>query len=234
MRPIVHIRPVLALLLSAAVLPAHAAFVITEVAPWSSGNSSVAADWFELTNTGPSAVNITGFKMDDNSNSFSLSVPMSGITTIAAGESIIFIETSSATTVNTFKTVWFGASPPPGLQIGMYSGSGVGLNTGGDAVNVYNASGVLQANVSFGASPGASPFATFDNAAMLNNTTISTLSVPGTNGAFSVVDGANGTLIGSPGTIGAVPEPGSIGLVGLGAAALLGFAARRRSPRAEG
>src|SRR5690349_7980988 len=44
--------------------------IISEVAPWSSGNSSIGADWFEVTNIGTAAANITGWKMDDNSNSF--------------------------------------------------------------------------------------------------------------------------------------------------------------------
>jgi hypothetical protein len=61
--------------------PAHAAIIISEVAPWSSGNSPVAADWFELTNTGSTSVNI--------------------------------------------------------------SGTGIGLGTAGDAVNIFNAAGAL-------------------------------------------------------------------------------------------
>ena len=49
----------LSALLSALVLTATAATAqvrITEVAPWSSGNSAVEADWFELTNLGSNAV----------------------------------------------------------------------------------------------------------------------------------------------------------------------------------
>ena len=52
---------------------------ISEVAPWSSGSSPVADDWFELTNTGSSAVNITGWKMDDNSHAIASAVPMFGV-----------------------------------------------------------------------------------------------------------------------------------------------------------
>ena len=176
---------------------------ITEVAPWSSGNSPVGADWFELTNTGSSAITITGWKMDDNSNSFGLSRALNGINSIAPGESVIFLETSNlVTTAATFRSTWFGANPPAGLQIGSYSGSGVGLSTGGDAVNIYSADGVLQANIIFGASPAPTQLPTFNNAALLNNTTISTSSVVGTNNAFSVLDTSGNTEIGSPGTIG--------------------------------
>ncbi len=177
--------------------PSSSSIFITEVAPWSSGNSPVAADWFELTNKGLSAIDITGWKIDDNSNSFASSVALSGITTIGAGESVIFIE--GATVNPTFLSNWFGANPPAGLKIGNYSGSGIGLGTGGDAVNIYNSTGALQANVVFGASPAAAPFATFDNAALSNNATIATLSAVGVNGAFVAVNSS--VEIGSPGTI---------------------------------
>ncbi|NEU79412.1 SdiA-regulated domain-containing protein [Nostoc sp. UIC 10630] len=177
--------------------PTTSSIFITEVAPWSSGNSPVGADWFELTNKGLSAVDITGWKIDDNSNSFAFSVALSGITTIGAGESVIFLE--GATVNPTFLSNWFGANPPAGLKIGNYSGSGIGLSTGGDAVNIYNSTGALQANVVFGASPAAAPFATFDNAALSNNATIATLSAVGINGAFVAVNSS--TEIGSPGTI---------------------------------
>ena len=178
--------------------PTNSSIFITEVAPWSSGNSPVAADWFELTNKGTSAVNITGWKFDDNSNSFASAVALSGIANIGAGESVIFLE--GATINANFRPNWFGANPPASLQIGNYTGSGVGLSTSGDAVNIYNAAGVLQANVVFGVSP-AGPFATFDNATLLNNATISTLSAAGVNGAFVAVN--SNPEIGSPGRINA-------------------------------
>jgi hypothetical protein len=47
---------------------AHAANIICEVAPWNSGNTTVAADWIEGTHTGSSAVNIGDWKIDVNSN----------------------------------------------------------------------------------------------------------------------------------------------------------------------
>ena len=203
------------------VVSAQAQIRITEVAPWASGNAPYAADWFELTNIGSSAVNITGWKMDDNSNAFGNAVALAGIVSIAAGESVIFSDKAVTTS---FLSTWFAANVPAGLQIGTYIGGGVGLSTSGDAVNIYNASGVLQANVTFGVSDGTLPFQTFDNAAGLNSTAISRLSLTGTNGAFASV---SGTEIGSPGTIAAVPEPETYALMlaGLG---LLGAVVRKR------
>ena len=175
--------------------------IISEVAPWSS-STSIGFDWFEVTNTGGAAANISGWEMDDNSNSFSKAVALNGITSIGAGESVIFIETADNTPGNiatvkaAFISTWFGGNAPAGLQIGTYSGSSVSLSTTTDAVNLFDSSGHLQANVSFGAS---TTNVTFDNAAGLNNTTISTLSQVGTNGAGHAAGDTN--EIGSPGAI---------------------------------
>lgn len=157
--------------LAATALPAFAQTVrITEVAPWGSGSSPYAADWFELTNTGSAAVSISGWKMDDSTNAFGSSAALNGIASIAAGESVIFLETASPTTVGaSFLSTWFGTSGGP--RIGSYTGLGVGLGTGGDAVNIFDGSGTLQARVAFGGSNPISPFQGFNNAAGLNNAT---------------------------------------------------------------
>ena len=211
-------------MLSALTTQANAEIKITEVTPWGSGNgnTSYLTDWFELTNFGSSAVDITGWQMDDDSNGTGKR-NLTGITSIAAGESVIFTENAATAS---FLSTWFGSNVPAGLQIGNYTGAGVGLGTGGDAVNIYNSTGVLQANVVFGASDAVAPLQTFDNAAGLNNTTISQLSVVGTNGAFVALNNVN--EIGSPGRIAApVPEPETYAmlLAGLG---VMGAAVRRR------
>ena len=78
-------------------LPAQADIVITEVSPYSSGNAAFAADWFELTNTGTAAVEVAGWKFDDSSNSAVSGVALAGIVAIAPGESVVFVEGTSAT-----------------------------------------------------------------------------------------------------------------------------------------
>ncbi len=184
--------------------PSLPSVIISEVTPWSSGNSPYAADWFEVTNTGTSAVDITGWRIDDNSNSFGSSVALNGVTSIAPRQSVVFIE-GDASTASAFKTAWFGSNVPSDFTIGTYSGSGVGLSTGGDAVNLFDASGNRITGVSFGTSTTG---LTFDNTVGLGSTTLplptlSSLSTTGVNGAFLAADGLE---IGSPGTIASVNQ----------------------------
>ena len=211
---------------------ARAAIIISEVDP--SGSSATSntynADWFELTNTGPLAQGITGWTMDDNSNSFASSVPLRGATTINAGQSVVFIEgladgSTDATIQANFKAFWFDGSVPAGLTLGGYGGTGVGLSQTTDAVNIFDSTGTRVTGVSFGA---ATVGVSFDNSAGLGSTTlplptISTLSVVGVNGAFASFASAVGQPheIGSPGVF--VPEPSTIVLLSLG---LLGVCLR--------
>ncbi|WP_053227713.1 SdiA-regulated domain-containing protein [Solirubrobacter soli] len=164
---------------------------VTEVAPWASGNSPYGADWFEVTNVGPGAADLTGFKVDDSSNAFASAIALNGVSSIAPGRSVIFIEGDTAK-ADAFKTAWFGGAVPTGFQIGTYSGSGIGLSTDGDAVNLFDAAGNRVTGVTFGAS---TTYFSFDNAAGASGA-ISALSVVGRNGAFKA-----GDATGSPGSI---------------------------------
>jgi hypothetical protein len=167
---------------------------ITEVSPWSSGDSTYAADWWEVTNTGAEAVDLTGFKVDDDSASFSKAVVVNGVSTLLPGQSAVFTE-GTATTAAALTSYWFGTDVPAGLKVGYYSGSGVGLSTGGDQVNLFDKAGNAVAGVRFGA---ATSGRTFDNAA--GDAAVTALSAAGVNGARTV-----GTETGSPGTVQQAP-----------------------------
>ncbi|HEX3363182.1 MAG TPA: lamin tail domain-containing protein, partial [Solirubrobacterales bacterium] len=177
-----------------------AQIAITEVAPWSSGNSPVAADWFELTNVGTTKVDMTGWRINDNHASFASAVPWEGVTSLAPGHSAVFVNGTEAK-ANEFIADWYPGGAPTGFQIGWLP-EGPGLSTSGDQVNIYDSTGAKVSGVEFGASPSAAPFGSFDNTAALGvgattDPLLTTISTVGTNGAFSA-DGGN--EIGSPGT----------------------------------
>jgi hypothetical protein len=160
-----------------------------------------------------------------------------GSTTLAAGQSAVFLESpssaaSSSGLIANFESAWFGTHVPSNLLVGTYNdgtAANFGLSQTADEVNIFNGSGnsaTLEANVAFGAD-GGTPVGTFDNSAGLNNVTLTKQSVVGVNGAFL---SASGQEIGSPGVISAVPLPDSVVLLlsGLGALGLLAIGRKAR------
>lgn len=249
--------------IAAAATSASAAIIVTEVDPFgSNGSDGYSEDWFELTNTGNTAVSVAGWSMVDNHAASNTSNPYATGATISignltggnatfgaalltlagsgqsigAGQSAIFLESSasassSSTLISSFETAWFGSKVPANLLVGTYDdGTNYGLSQTADMVNIFSGSAAassLVASVAIGAD-GGTPVSTFDNAAGLNNATLTRKSVAGINGAFV---SANGLEVGSPGTISPVPLPGALGLLlsGLGA---FGVAAGRKTRRA--
>lgn len=190
---------------------------ITEAMSSSNGNGTPTVDWIEVTNFGSSAVSLTGWRMDDNSFSFAASVLLSGISSIGAGESVIFIESAAGAAVTSFRSFWGGLS---GVQVGYYSGSGVGLSSGGDGACLFDTSNTLLSQVSFGAATsGSSFFFGWTAAGALDPAYNGIVSTVGTIGSQVTVS-ANGDTasIGS-----AIPAPGALALLGLA-----GLAGRRR------
>src|SRR5262245_5971572 len=105
----------------------RADIIITEVnSAGSAGSSGYGGDWFELTNNGPSAVDPTNWRVDDDSAAFGSGRTLTGITSIAPGESVVYMESPAGNTTN-FLTAWFGGTPPVGFQLGTYTGAGIGL-----------------------------------------------------------------------------------------------------------
>jgi len=211
----------MAALLIASMGVAQAQLKITEAESSEAVGSFTTADWFELSNLSASPVTITGYKMDDNSDSFALSVALSGITSIAAGESVVFFEQTGATplTVTGFQN-WWGSSLGSSVQIGTYSGSGVGLSGTADHVNVFDGAGATVDQVIFTTATAGDTFQFDGNGS--SGRSPSGLSVNGVNGAFTSGNGD----IGSPG-VAPVPEPTTMALAGLGGLAAL-VALRRR------
>ena len=175
--------------------PTHAAGIIriTEVMSNSTAlttpGSIYAGDWFEITNYGDAVVDITGWKMDDNSHASATALLLNGITSVGIGESVVFTESANAGGVHVadFKTFWnLGAS----VQVGSYTGSGAGLSSGGDGVSVWTSSGTEINRVNFGAATSNTTFYWgYEATGTLGSSTLGTISVTGTNGAITTTAG---------------------------------------------
>lgn len=215
-----------ALLASVASTQAQALLRVTEA--MSSSGVGGTPDWIELTNLGNTAANISGWKVDDSSRAFGTSLLLNGITSIAAGESVVFFETPAAnltgawaTDLTNFRNFWGGLS---GIQVGYYGGSGIGLSSAGDGMIVFNSSGIEVTNyVSFGAATAGTSFNFVYDASGGLTSAANALSVAGEYGATTVnaAWGGTGTPVSNTAGLGVVPEPSSSVLLGLGTIALL-------------
>ena len=144
------------LIFSLTIMCAHADLVITEVMAFSkhTNNTAYDGDWWELTNTGTSAVNLSGYKWDDIPTPALPSVSIFPNVSIAAGESIIILAEKAAD-IAAWKTTW-GLTTTQVINREQFAAMGgeafSGLSDIEDEVNLYDPSGQLVANVSFGAS----------------------------------------------------------------------------------
>jgi len=181
--------------------------VITEVMSGestnnSNGDTSGHGDWFELSNFGDFPVNLSGYRIDDNSASINQTAKVTTPAIIHPGESVVFV---LAMTPQAFRD-WWGTNLPANVQVISYNGSGEGLSGSGDEVHVWNAAATDNADqvtaVGFGAGTDGDSFG-FD-LTYLDQSGFDgfTLSTAGVNGAFVATVGGD---IGSPGTIINVP-----------------------------
>ena len=188
---------------------------ITEIYSGLSGDDGTA-DWFEITNYGDSAWDLTasGLYYDDDSQAWSKADPITGITSIAAGESVIVMVSGSASDIDTMRDLWnLSAS----IQVGIVDGAGIG-NDATDGATLFDSlqtildyaeydwptDGLLCRTIDFTVDPAAP-------------------TTPGVNGAYhsdmfyNSVYGCDICLVGTPGF---VPEPATMALLGLGALVL--------------
>jgi autotransporter-associated beta strand protein len=170
-------------------------------------------DWWEMTNYGDTAVDLTGWKMDDSSFSLGSAVSLvpfaSGTepawSLVNPGESVVFMETAApATAVPNFQSFWnlgSGTGAIRNPKLGSYTGSGASLSSGGDGVCLFDSTGAEVTRVSFGAATtGASFYWSYDSAGILGSTPAGTVSTAPLNYAYTVTSTANGQAnTGSPG-----------------------------------
>jgi len=203
----------------------------------SSSGVGGTADWWEVTNYGSSAVDITGWRFDDMTFASGSSVALNGVTSINAGESVAFLETTTldsgtvATLISSFRTFWGGSAAS--AQIGYYAGSGISFGSGGDGLVMFSGTGTeTTPRVTFGAATAGSSFYYSYDAAGDPTTSPNTNAIVSTVG---ILDGqitfASATIspqnIGSPGTAAVVPEPSSAALLAIAAGAGVTLILRR-------
>lgn len=202
----------------------------------SSSGVGGTADWFEVSNYSGSAIDISGWRMDDNSFAFANSVALnlSG-SSIAANQTVVFIETSTldpAAEVASFRSFWGGTASTS--VIGTYAGSGISFSSAGDGLVLFNSLGTeATPRATFGAATAGSSFYYAYDAAGNPSTSPNSNAVVSTAGLLGGQDTyLSATTLpqntGSPGTAVAVPEPSTLVLGGCGVA-LAAWACRRRA-----
>lgn len=205
--------------------PATAAFdlKITEMWMGNDPGANLTADWVEITNFGATPwVEATdgGLWFDDNSFDPVLADPMSGVPSIAPGESVVYVN-GDAADVAEFLSVWGLA--PGSLQIGIHDGSGLGQ--GGDGVAIFRS--FVQPVITDLVDAQLYPTAA-NNGGQSWDVILGAFSTVGnSSGAFqsALANDVNQFAIGSPpGTV--IPEPTS---AVLGLIALATLACARRS-----
>ncbi len=201
---------------------ANASLKITEVFPGNSGDNNATDDWIEITNFGDTAWDLetNPIYYDDSENASLDAKKLKGISSISAGESVVFVFGTDE--LDEFQSIW-GREVSAG-----YAKNGAGLSQGGEGVYLYttNDEDVPSfLSVTYPALPDeflttmvSDADGNWDN----NNIIFAQIGVLGgyASAEFEINDGENATLIGSPGY---VPEPASISLF-----AAAGLAALRR------
>ena len=133
-----------------AATPTTPTLLITEV-----NSNAAGGDFFEIYNFGTSAVDISGWKWGDNKFSFTDSAiaTFSSGTSIAAGQRLVVMNVLNGAAA--FRTAWGLTSDFP-IATTDVAGPGLG---GGDAVVIYNASGVIVTWMNYGADATGFPHA---------------------------------------------------------------------------
>lgn len=201
MRKVLRIYFIAALMIISAV-SSYGQIRITEA--MSSSGTGGTADWFEVTNLGSVAIDITGWKVDDSSFAIATALALNGVTSIPAGKSVIFIESSAPDTeIPTFKAFW--GSTLDNISVGSYTGSGIGLSSTADGIVLFDALGAeATPRLNFGAATAGKSFYWSYNSA---GTVVD-------NGVVSSVGTINGTIsnqvtITSTNVLGNIGSPGT-------------------------
>ena len=188
--------------------------VITEVMSDSAGSGATNGDWFEITNVGPSAINLNGYVWNDSADILDDATLFPNLT-INSGESIVIVD-ENAGNMPDWSASWGLSENVYGKEDFLPFGPGgddfSGLGGSGDIINIWDTSESITTSVSFGEATEGFSFQWDTSGNYLG------LSSLGVNGSYS-----NGDDVASPGI---VPEPSTYALL-LGMIAFIFTALRR-------
>lgn len=198
-------------------LTAQGAIVISEVMYDPAGGNE--HEYVELYNSGSTAVDLTGYKIDDAVGSGgSASDPLTG--SIPAGGTAVLIRVDGTRVRSNYENAW-------GSSINFIDGtSWPGFTNGGEQVTLLDASDAVVAQIFY---ESASPWPGSNDSASIYLKDVSLDPTDGSNWALSVagVDGAyqgsspRASDVGSPGVVpNPIPEPLSLALAGICCVAL--------------
>ena len=183
--------------------------------------TDVTEDWFEITNFGAMDwdQSVDGdLWYDDESMDASDATILSGITSLAAGETAVVVLGNAGDAADFFN-VWSLDLDLSSVQIGWTDGSGLGQ--GGDGVTLWSGDPLASSPIDFASYPDTAGFDAQSWDVLLGEFS----TVGNASGAIATStlggDGLDVPAIASPGSI--VPAPGAAALFGFA-----GFAARRR------
>ena len=199
---------------------------VTEIWPGNNpGADEVTDDWFEVTNVGNAAwtAAIDGdLYYDDDSANPGVADLMSGVASIAPGESVIFVDEGPIGAA-VWSGVW-GAVLNSLPQVGSYSGSG--LSGGGDAVSLFLDTDFNGADagelIAFRRYPDAD-----SNGGQSYNPHYGTFSTVGDALGSVATLAVNDILQPAIGNPGVLPEPTSVALVVMGLVGAMGVRRRK-------
>lgn len=173
------------------------------------GAGGTAREYVEITNTGGSAIDLTGWSFDDNTRtpgSFSLSV----LGVLSAGESAIICEQDAAA----FRSAW-------GLGASVKVAGGNTNNLGrADEINIYDALNNLIDRLTYDdqtiGGPRTQGFSGNIKLANLGANAANLALISSVGDAYNSYMSSSGD-VGNPGTYSDIPAPGVLALAGLGA-----------------
>jgi hypothetical protein len=177
--------------------------VITEVCSAQSTNGDFSGhnDWWELSNFDTFAVDLYGYKFDDNSATRAAAYTITNHIIIAPGESVVFVEAMSP---NSFRRWWGPMNLKPDGQIIRYDGPNLSFSgTDGDGLLLWNPGAVDDSDV-IAVETFVSATTTSTFGYNPDTSTFGDLSVLGVYGGFRAMETDD---IGSPGYLRTPPEP---------------------------